>query len=874
MFLKSLSLESRMSSESSTEWPVLKRYGPDALRRIAMPLGGIGTGTVSLGGRGDLRDWELMSRPAKGFVPRLRRSPGSIGPFVALRLAGPAREPTVRVLEGPIEDADYEGARGCSVINAGLPRFTEASFAAAYPLGQVALSEPALPVHVRLEAFNPLIPGDTLRSAIPVAILRYRIFNESSEELDATVCASLPNCVGLDGWTVKRDGPGDLVPTTGAKPKNEYRDGSRVRGLAMSAEGLNPRDTTAGTLALTTLESENVTCRTRWITGSWGDNILDFWDDICADGELSDCNTGDESMASLAVRRTLPARGQCVVTFLLTWRFPNRMPWYPNDDPEGNLRNHYATCYADAWDVAERVADQLPSLEHETVRFVRCFCESDVPEPIKEAALFNLSTLRTQTCFRTKDGHFFGWEGCHDHAGSCYGSCTHVWNYEQATAFMFPELARSMRQVEFQYATREDGHMSFRAKLPLEYATEHGLAAADGQMGCVMKLYRDWQLSGDEALLTELWPKAKKTIQFAWIEGGWDADGDGVMEGCQHNTMDVEYFGPNPQMQSWYLGALRAAEAMARYLNDDDFAEQCHALYARGRRWMSEHLFNGEYFEQIVQSTRPGETVASGLRQHDEVLPGDESPYQLGAGCLIDQLVGQYMAHVCGLGDVVDSEQARTTLRHIVRYNFRNGFHDHFNPMRSFVLNDEAGTLMASYPHGNRPTQPFPYFGEVMTGFEHTLVAHLLYEQQIDEALMVLRAVRDRYDGLRHNPFDEAECGHHYARAMASWASLLAWTGFRWSGVNRTLCFGRTNKKASWFWAAGGAWGTFAQEPNDTGTTFTLSVEHGILPVKRLRLVDGDGHALGEATHNDDKVDPTEPWHGSVSVSVPSDRTS
>ena len=88
-------------------------------------------------------------------------------------------------------------------------------------------------------------------------------------------------------------------------------------------------------------------------------------------------------------------------------------------------------------------------------------------------------------------------------------------------------------------------------------------------------MYRDWQLSGDDELLKAHWPRVKRALEFAWIPGGWDADQDGVMEGAQHNTMDVEYFGPSPQMQFWYLGALRATEEMARSLGEDAFADQC-----------------------------------------------------------------------------------------------------------------------------------------------------------------------------------------------------------------------------------------------------------------------------------------------------------
>ena len=367
----------------------------------------------------------------------------------------------------------------------------------------------------------------------------------------------------------------------------------------------------------------------------------------------------------------------------------------------------------------------LPELEETTVRFVQSFCDSDLPSVVKEAALFNLAHLRTQTCFRTEDGRFFGFEGCHDQAGCCHGSCTHVWNYEQATAFLFADLAASMRDTEFRHATSDDGLMSFRVNLPLQGARDYGLAAADGQMGCLMKLYRDWQLSGDDAMLRALWPKARRALEFCWIDGGWDADQDGVMEGCQHNTMDVEYYGPNPQMGTWYLGALRAGEEMARYLGEQAFAKRCRELFERGSQWLDAHLFNDEYYEHEIRP--PQVSPAAGLARGLGATNLQEPELQLGSGCLVDQLVGQFMAHVCGLGYLLNREHVKTTLRSIVKYNFRQGSHDHFNNMRSYVLGDESALLMATYPRGNRPQQPFPYYSEVMTGFEYAAAgAHAL----------------------------------------------------------------------------------------------------------------------------------------------------
>ena len=294
------------------------------------------------------------------------------------------------------------------------------------------------------------------------------------------------------------------------------------------------------------------------------------------------------------------------------------------------------------------MASGLPDLEDRSREFAKAFCESELPLTVREAALFNLSTLRTQTCFRTPDGYLFGWEGCQDKFGSCFGSCTHVWNYEQATAFLFGELARGMREVEFLHSVDERGLMSFRVNLPLKFGTRFGVAAADGQMGCIIKAYRDWKLSGDDAFLTRLWPQISKTLEFSWIEGGWDADQDGMMEGCQHNTMDVEYYGPNPQMGFLYLCALRAAEEMALARGEKEFARHCQALFESGSHLIDETLFNGDYYEHLVRAPK-GARVADGLRWTLGARDLDNPELQLGPGCLVDQLFGQYFAHIKAL---------------------------------------------------------------------------------------------------------------------------------------------------------------------------------------------------------------------------------
>ncbi|MBA3686228.1 MAG: hypothetical protein H0W72_13455 [Planctomycetes bacterium] len=825
--------------KTSSAWPVLRRYDSAHLARIAMPVGGIATGSLSLGGRGDLRDWELGNTPNKGFVPNKT--------MLLLWAQEAGAKPVTRLLEGPLEAWQHEGAFGCPVTNQGWPRFREASFAAAYPFGQVELSDDDVPLEATVQAFNPLIPGDVPASSHPVAVLRVVLRNRGRKPVRASVCANLENFIGND------------KNTKGVKAnRNRWREEKGLRGIAMETTGVDPKSANWGTLALATTTSGSLSHREAWAELSWGDSLLDFWDDFSADGALEQREQvkEDAPMGSIAVRTVVPPRGERTVTFLIGWCFPNRQTWTPPKDAATTgacvpgacapgaacdspswIGNHYATVAGDAWNALRRFAAELPELERRTIDFVERFCASDLPEVVKEAALANLSTLRTQTCFRTPDGHFFGWEGCGDTGGCCHGSCTHVWNYELATPFVFGELARSMRTVEFAHMTRADGLMAFRVNLPIHRAQEYGMAAADGQMGCIIKLQREWRLSGDEALLRRLWPGARKSLEYCWIPGGWDADQDGVMEGCQHNTMDVEYYGPNPQMGFWYLGALRAAEDMARHLGETEFAERCRALFTRGSAWMDKHLFNGDYYEHEIRPMKrediaPGLIIGMGGDTLDPVL-------QLGAGCLVDQLVGQVMARVNGLGDLGDAKKLAKAARAVHTHNFKRGLADHFNHLRGFALADESALLMASYPRGRRPKRPFPYYNEVMTGFEYVAALAMLQLGSVDQGLECIEAIRARYDGLRRSPFDEAECGHHYARAMASWGAVVILSGFQYDAVVGSFTVA-AKPRASWFWSTGDAWGTVRQRKAGRGVAVEIEVAEGELRLARVEL-DGFG---------------------------------
>lgn len=817
-------------------WPVLRAFDGDHLDRIAMPLGGIGTGCVSLGGRGDLRDWEVMNRPAKGFRPQHT--------FFAIRCAGDGTA-TTRALEGPMEAIYRYGPHGSRGSNHGLPRFSSCRFEAAYPFGQVHLADDDLPVTVTIQAFNPLVPCDVEVSSKPVVFLRYRITNEARHPTQVSVVGSLQNFVGYDG-------------TEGAARgnRNQLRHGQGYTGIVMDSPEVNPDAAQWGSLALVTQSDQDVTARTGWADVTWGDSLLDFWDDFADDGRLSPReSTIDSPIGSLCISAELEAGETRDFEFTISWHFPNRKAWkylgpYVRDQwdfGDETIGNHYTTLAGDAWEQAVGAAEEWPSLESRSLAFVRQLLNSDIPDSAKDAALSNLSTLRTQTCFRTPDGHFYGWEGTNDDAGSCLGSCTHVWNYDSATPYLFGELARTMRDVEFGHCVDDAGFMSFRAHLPLEkHAQDWRFAAADGQMGSLIKLYREWSLSGDVEMLATLWPAARRALSFAWIEKGWDADADGVMEGCQHNTMDIEYFGPNPEVGFWYLGALAAGSRMARAMGDEDFAGRCERMLAHGQAWIDENLFNGEYFEQVVMPPMSSDHIAEGLR-HVTMGSRDlvDPDMQLGSGCLADQLVGQTVSSLAGLADVVDPVKAGQTMDSLMRYNFKDSFVGHFNHWRTYALGEESGMVLATYPHGARPKRPFPYFNEVWTGMEYSAAVQMVLLGQFENADRVVTAVRDRFDGKRRNPFNEPECGHHYARALASWGLVVAHSGFRYDAIERTATLAvRPPGTFRCLWSSGNAWGSLTQVTSAGSIAVTLGVTEGEISFDTMRVGGDEQHGV------------------------------
>ncbi|EAR51906.1 hypothetical protein OG2516_16434 [Oceanicola granulosus HTCC2516] len=834
------------------------------------PLGGIGAGTVGIGADGRLQDWEIFNRPAKGSVNGFSH--------FAVRAERAGEVVDTRVLHGP-----FTGNRTGSFLApefngygfgprrqqmTGFPSFRSSSLAGPYPAADLTFEDPAFPGAVDMRALSPFVPLEDRDSSMPVAMFEVTFNNPGDTPLDYTLFGCLAfDFVDLEGNAEVDIATGDRTILTGRTTLGEDHPDHRQLSLAT--------------------DHDDTSHQHHLYRGNWFDTMEVYWADIARGGRLRDRKypSAKSSVANnqadaiehslLAAHVTVPAGESRTVRMALSWYVPNfRKYWLttfpmacckPSAEVQTHWKNYYATQWSSAEEVARVALDGWADLRDRTLAFRNVLSDTTLPPAVADAVGANLSILKSPTVARLEDGTFYGFEGCHASAGCCEGSCTHVWNYQQALPFLFPSLERSMRIADFEEnQDPESGGMAFRIALPKGVGRSSVRPCADGQFGNVMKAYRDWKLSGDDAWLRSLWPSIKSAIEFAWHPDNpdrWDPDQTGVLSGRQHHTLDMELFGPNSWLAGFYLGALSAGAEMAEFVGEADTAAQYRALFEKGKAWVGEELFNGEWFAQKIDIAdrdtlapfqEPGgdaSHISGSIFEQYWSEEHGELKYQIGAGCAIDQVLAEWHARLYGLDHLYDPNDFATAVRAIYEHNFVERLGDLANPCRVFGLEEESGTTICSWPRDvPRPAIPVPYSQETMHGFEYAFGCQLMMIGEIDKGVRVFEAVRDRYAGHNRNPWNEFECGSNYARSMAAYAAVPILSGFTFDAGAASMGFAPIHDANGTFrsiWSNGTAWGQVTL----TDDAAELTVMGGRLELGELTLRDKtlDAAALADA---------------------------
>jgi len=929
-------------------------YRGKDLELIGMPVGGICTGQVYLGGDGKLWRWDIFNKHAHTGDAHYAHPPKPASPLdqgFAIRIAAGGKT-EVRAL-------DRTG-------------FSDVSFRGEYPIGLVEYRDPASPVAVSLEAFSPFIPLNAEDSNLPATVLRFTVKNTGSEKVEALLAGWLENAVCLysgqpggvrrnrlvpadqgyflecsagepsktgrsdkrpdipfenfeketyEGWTVTGTAFGSGPVEKGRLPQYQSDVGGKGRRVVNShasapGNSIPEKDAATGTLTskpfaverdyVTFLVGggahEGRTCVNLLVddkvvlsatgrndnrmgphnfdvrpwsgktaklqivdneTGGWGNIGIDdivFTDTprgpsaalagqadfgtmglallgpregaegtaSVPDGKRPESLFADAGLASdparqgdavaspdaekpfgqklvgaLARRLSLEPGKEATVTFVVTWHFPNlRLK-------DGG--RFYATRFQSAAEVAQYVAGNFESLSRQTRLWRDTWYDSTLPYWFLDRTLTNISTLATSTCHWFRTGRFYAWEG----VGCCEGTCTHVWHYAQAVARLFPRLERDLRR-------RTDfGTAMNPANGVINHRGEGAGLAVDGQAGCILRAYREHQMSADDAFLKELWPKIKVAMGcLVRMDRG-----EGILEGAQHNTLDQAWFGKIAWLSSLYIAAARACEEMAGEVGDKAYAHQMRGIVERGSKTIDRELFNGEYYIQI-----PDKDHVRSVGSHN--------------GCEIDQILGQSWAWQVHLGRILSEENVKKALASLWRYNFTpdvGPWREKNKPGRWYAMAGEGGLIMCSWPKGDaaRVQQGFDYYlNECMTGFEYQVAGHMIWEGMVQEGLAVARTIHDRYHPSKRNPWNEVECGDHYARAMASYGVYLAACGYEHHGPKGRLGFAPRLAPEDFraaFTAAEG-WGTFHQKRDAAGLRAGLEVRWGRLRLRTLVL--------------------------------------
>jgi non-lysosomal glucosylceramidase len=795
-----------------------KIYTDQYLANLRVPIGGVGTGDILMGGRGNIAYVEVFNRPDR--QRRLEKT------FFALWCKQGKNNPAAKILEREIFPPYRESTHK---YVGGLPRLRETAFINQFPLHFWRFSDD-IPLKITMEAFSPFIPLNVEQSSYPLVAFYWTFENTTSEPIKGSLVFNMEN------------------PIKGKAISNIYfknKDVQGIRFVANEVEDINYQ----GSLFIGTT-ARDVDIQTHWHPGQWRDEAHIFWDDFKNDGslesKLSDWHTTykptaynetTKRMASVLAHFHLDSGQRLRIPFYLVWYFPKRTFSFSEvfgiREAAGKpFKNAYSRLFTNELDVLAQFLDKEKSLHHQSAQFAEIIASSSYPESVKEALTTQAASLRTHLIQVTESVHVHGFEGILDAGWCCPGTCTHVWNYEQTLASLFPSLERSTREIEFMHDTFENGFQSHRSVLPLGDYWFDGPAAADGQMGTIVRAYREWKLSGDSTWLAYLWPKIKKALEFSWYGPGtvkekrfkhqvaqmaWDPQKSGILTGRQHNTYDINFFGPSSMTTSIYLAALKASAEMAAAMDELEKAKEYFTVYQRGVKTTEDLLWNGSYFIQVVEND-PNQAIP----------PGDAGlKYQYGDGCLADQLLGQYLAFNAGLGYILEPSKVHSAFRAIYDYNYIRSLRSFNNVQRAFAFNDESGVVLCTWPHENRPALPFVYADEIWTGVEYQVASSLIHSGMVNEGLEIVASVQNRYDGYKRNPFEHDESGVHYARAMASWSLLLALSGIAHDGTIHRLSFDpRLNQSNfSTFWSTGNAWGCFKIEDEKA----ILSVNYGEL---------------------------------------------
>lgn len=786
------------------------RKSKNELKYIGMPVGGLHSGTVYIGGDGRLWLWQIYNDSYDGIKEGIEKKivqwndgmkQVRVRPRDGAAYIEPAIAENLRILEqGFAISVNYQGNQLAKELREN--HWDEIIFEPSYPICKVTYSSSDFPVDVVLTAFSPFIPLDVASSSLPLTSLHLDITNKTAQPLEILISGWMEN-----GVHKKRKDFGSVRKLATVQNLGEGQS------IFFACDQVPDSEKQAGDHGTMAFFCNDKTAIPICEVPSWPIDPLSL---LTATKE-SNIAFDSLQVGSFTIKRSLAGKGTTAVNYAIAWHFNNPHPKLREHLKDAQDGYWYGKQFTDAQAVMVHYNNNMQRLNSETLNWVSTWNDSTLPHWFLDRTFVNIGTLATANTHRFGTGRFWGWEG----VGACAGTCTHVWQYGQSMGRIFPELERNLRETtDLGVGFRpETGGIIFRA----EYENR---PAIDGQAGVILRFYRDHQMSKDSEFLKRNWTNLKKAIQFIIDQ---DKNGDGMTDTPMENTLDAVWEGEIAWIVGLSLAAIQAGGLMAKEIGDKKFEKTCFEYVAKGTSNMDKELFNGEYYIH---------------RPNKEFGRKKLGSYNT---CHIDQVYGQAWTFQVGMPRINDRDKTLSALKALWKYNFTRDvgpyIKTHLNG-RPYALAGEGGMVMNTNPkneqkpYGENETWQLGYFHECMSGFEHQVAAHMMGEGMIDESLILTRAIHDRYHAAKRNPFNEIECSDHYARAMASYGTFINACGYEYHGPRMYLAFApkfSTEKfKAAFTTAA--AWGAYEQSRQNESKQSILSVAYGDLQLKTFGI--------------------------------------
>jgi non-lysosomal glucosylceramidase len=639
------------------------------------PVGGFGAGTFSRSYRGDFVRWHI-----KGGVHKYESVVGN--QFAMFQKVDGDTTGVARVLMNGHPKNGALSAWQCDYpVGAG-------DYYALYPKSWFDYRWDKFPAHVVLEQFSPILPNNYKETSYPVAVYRWHAENPTNRRVTVAVMLTWENMVG---WfrTYRRDLSDDMNEGNFDHMKSESLGSNQtMQGIVLDRNHVGKiTEDWDGQFAIASVAEPGVelTYQTTFNPDGTGEEI---WKPFAHDGKLAnsdDCwtSSGERLGAAIALRFTLEPGEKKIVPMVIAWDLPvvefgSGRKWYRR------YTDYYGTSGLNAWTIAKDALKNASAWSAEIDAWQAPFVNDESKPLWYRGMLFNeLYPLADGGTFwgrpidaSPRQAPTYSFMECFDYPFyetldvRFYGSMPLVKFWPDIEKGVMKQIAdtvpeESRERMEWVWKTQETGMPQYRIR-KAKGAVPHDLGAPtedpfkqinqfswqdtngwkDLNPKFVLLIYRDFVLSGanDIAFLKYTWPAVRESITY--LEQ-FDTDGDGIPEnqGYPDQTYDEWVVrGESAYSGGLWLGALRAAQEMAKKLGDTEAANHYHELFLKSQASYIKKLWNGEYFRYDTLSDYKDNIQA-------------------------DQLAGQWYANLTGLGDLVPMQMQRSALEKIFDYN-------------------------------------------------------------------------------------------------------------------------------------------------------------------------------------------------------------